>query len=382
MGRGLFMALCLCGCAGAPVPAPRGGDPIAELLEEWELPGGQVAIARGGRLLVSRGYGVAAEGRPVTARTRFRIASLSKPITAVAVHLLIADGALALDEPALPHLAASPADPRWEDVTVRHLLEHASGLDRHESHDWTFESRRVAKELQTPSPPGLDAILRVALRRPLSFDPGERYAYSNLGYAMLGAIVERVSGRAYDAFVAERVFAPAGIERMELAHTRPSERPDDEAAYFPHAREARARSVFEDEEEVATPDGGFYIEPMAAHGGWIASAADLVRFLAVVDGLPGPDDVLSAEALDAVLRPPSNPDWDGLDIHYGHGFFVLESARGRAWMHDGSKPGTTAFMMRAEDGTLMAALFNGRPVGGNVSVAVEEALREMAARLR
>lgn len=348
-------------------------------MADWGLPGAQIAIARDGELLLSRADGIADEGRPVTTSTRFRIASLSKPITAAAVHVLVAEDQLALDEPVLPHLDGVPADPRWDRITVRHLLEHSAGFDRQASHDWTFESRRVARELGERGPPELDAILRVVMRRPLSFDPGSGYAYSNLGYSILGAVIEDVTGQPYERFVRERVLAPAGIERMELGRTRPDERPADEARYFPHPAEARSRSVFDDQARVPTPDGGFYLAPMAAHGGWIGTAEDLVRFMARLDGRPSPPDLISEEGLDAMLRAPSHRDWDGASIHYGHGFFVVDGPDGRAWLHDGSKPGTTAFMMRAEDGTVMAALFNGRPVEGDVSRAVEDVLRALAA---
>lgn len=89
---------------------------------------------------------------------------------------------------------------------------------------------------------------------------------------------------------------------------------------------------------------------------------------------------MSSAALDEMLAPPRHRDWDGLDIHYGHGFFVTQTEQGRAWLHDGSKPGTSAFMMRAEDGTVMVALFNGRPVEGDVSRDIEDLMRVLAAQ--
>lgn len=380
------MAALLCACGGAPAtesratPRAEANDPfdarVLAVMQEHGLPGGQVVIARGDEVLLERSYGVAREGEPVNASTRFRIASLSKAITATAVHLLVLDGRLSLDEAALPHLGVprEPADARWTQITVRQLLEHSAGFDRHESFDWMFVSNRVSKALDRPGPPELDAILEVVLGEPLDFAPGESYSYSNFGYALLGRVIEHASGMSYERFVQTRIFEPAGVTRMALGRTRPEQRPADEAHYFPHEAEATSPSVFPGGGEVPTPDGGFYIEPMAAHGGWIASAVDVARFLARIDGRPAPDDVIPRASLEQMLAAPSHDAWEGHPLHYGHGLFVSGEGDARTWFHDGSKPGTTAVMARDVDGTIRVALFNGRPVSGDVSAAIEQAL--------
>lgn len=387
---GLSSLLVAVGCAGAPrrsePPADGFDETLRAFMREWELPGGQVVALRGEEVLVDRAYGIARPGIPMRSTARLRIASASKTITAAAIHLLVAEGQLSLDEPVLSHLhlEPAPADPRWGRITVRHLLEHSAGFDRHESYDWTFESRLIAQDLGLDHPPELQEIVRYVAALPLDFEPGEGFTYSNLGYSILGLLVEDVSGVPYARFVQERVLAPLAIDRIVPGRTRVEDRPDDEVVYFAHEDEARLPSVFGGPLEVPTPDGGFYIEPMLAHGGWIASARDLARFMTGLDQLPQPVDVLSPEALEAMLAPPtSHPDYEGEATYYAHGLIVSrkETTGERAWLHDGSKPGTTAFMARLEDGTVVVALFNARRPRGNVSAALEQTLRDALRRL-
>jgi CubicO group peptidase (beta-lactamase class C family) len=350
-------------------------------MDEWQLPGGQLAIVRGDRVLIDRAYGLAAPGVAMQPRARMRIASVSKTFTAAAVHLLVAEGRLSLDEPALPrlHLGTPPVDPRWSRITVRQLLEHSAGFDRHESRDWTFESRYIARELGLERPPELREIVGFVARLPLDFEPGSDVAYSNLGYSILGLVIEDAAGMPYERFVTERLLAPSGLERIVAGRTRREQRPDDEVSYFPHESEALSESVFGGAEPVPTPDGGFYIEPMLAHGGWIASAVDVARFMTRLDALPEPADFFDAANLEGMIAPPtSHHVVDGEDTFYAHGLIVSRKVTtgDRVWLHDGSKPGTTSFAVRFEDGTVAVALFNGRPVEGNVSAAIEELLRD------
>ena len=117
---------------------------LGDLMARWELPGGQVALAKDGRLVLNRGYGLADvdAGEPVQPTSLFRIASVSKPITAVAVLQLAAKGRLRLDDRVMDHMRLTPLlapgarpDPRWGRVTVRHCLQHTGGWDRNRSYD-------------------------------------------------------------------------------------------------------------------------------------------------------------------------------------------------------------------------------------------------------
>jgi N-acyl-D-amino-acid deacylase len=290
---------------GEAVPGMASVDAvIGTLMRRWEIPGGAVAIVKDGRLVYARGFGTAdgtADGATAP-DALFRIASLSKPITAVAVLTLVEAGRLRLDAPAfalLGDLKPAPGatvDPRLAQITVRHLLQHSGGWDREASFDPMFRPIEAAQAVGAPSPASAETVVRYMLGRPLDFAPGARYAYSNFGYAVLGRIIERVSGMTYEQYVRTAVLAPMGIGRMRIGASLASGRAPGEVRYFDPAT---ATSVFPGGGGgVSWPYGGFNLEAMDAHGGWIASTVDLMRFVTAVDALPTRPDVLQRATID------------------------------------------------------------------------------------
>ena len=116
------------------------------------------------------------------------------------------------------------------------------------------------------------------LREPLQFEPGTKYAYSNFGYCLLGRVIEKVPASAYDEYVQHEVLAPLGIKDMHIGHTLLKDRRPNEVHYYSQAAWRRRSSVRTSASRSPWPYGGWYLEAMDSHGGWIASAADLVRF--------------------------------------------------------------------------------------------------------
>lgn len=164
---------------------------------------GAVLVARDGDLLLDKGYGLANRewDRENDGQTKFRIGSLSKQFTAAAVLLLQERGQLDLDAPVKSWLPNAPAG--WDAVTVRHLLSHTSGIP-----DFTrAEDYERLKTLPTTT----EALLSRFRERPLEFQPGEGFAYSNSGYVVLTAVIEAVSGQSYADFLAANIFAPLGM---------------------------------------------------------------------------------------------------------------------------------------------------------------------------
>jgi CubicO group peptidase (beta-lactamase class C family) len=164
---------------------------------------GSVLVARDGRILLDRGYGFANRewNIPNDGETKFRLASVTKQFTAVAIMLLNERGLVDLDAPVKTWLPEAP--PAWDGVTVRHLLTHTSGVP-----DYTgFDDYEALKTLPT----SVDGLIGRFRDRPLEFQPGENWAYSNSGYVLLTAIIQKVSGQSYAAFVAENLFRPAGM---------------------------------------------------------------------------------------------------------------------------------------------------------------------------
>ncbi|CAK9015011.1 Penicillin-binding protein 4* (PBP 4*) (PBP 4A) (Penicillin-binding protein E), partial [Durusdinium trenchii] len=309
------------------------------------------------------------------------------PVTAVAILKLVESGKLSLIkiDPVrqmrlvvenLEHLVIE----RQREITIRHLLQHRGGWDRNASFDAMFRSVAFANELGLEPPAEPDAIIRVMLGKPLDFTPGERYAYSNYGYCLLGRVIEKLTGQAYVDFVRSAILEPVGIESMTIGGTRLSDRLAKEVCYYDPAR---GESVFADDlgATVCHPYGAWYLEAMDSHGGWIASAVDLARFACALDET-SPNRLLDDEMLaECYVRPEGLAGFDDegnpLPRYYGLGWSIRTDEDGnRSATHDGSLPGTNTRLWRRGDGLNVAVLFNTRvsPYGSRVVPPLMERL--------
>jgi CubicO group peptidase (beta-lactamase class C family) len=373
---------------GIAVPGMASYDSvITSLMKRYEMPGGAVAVVKDGKLVYARGFGWAdVENRvAVEPQALFRIASVSKPITAAAVFALVEARKLHLSDKAfalLPGLiapAGSKRDSRLGDITIEMLLQHAGGWDRDKSFDPMFIPERAAAAVGVPRPAGPNTIIRYMLGQPLQFDPGRGYNYSNFGYTVLGRIIEHVSGMSYERFVHSAVLDPAGARGMRIGHTRLSERADGEVKYYAVGGEPFAQrvttSVFPGEGQVPEAYGGFYVEAMDAHGAWISSTIDLLRFLTAVDGLATRKDILKPESIKQMTaRPPDNPAWTKTSYWYADGWLVRPAGSDANWWHNGSLPGTSTLMVRANNGVAWVALFNARAKDSGFDAALDQGM--------
>jgi N-acyl-D-amino-acid deacylase len=365
---------------GQPVPELAAVDAVmSDLMARWQLPGGQLALAKDGRLVLNRGYGLAdvERGEPVQPTSLFRIASVSKAITAVAILTLVDAGTLALDDAVFPMLAFAPpphatVDPRLATITVQDLLVHSGGWDSAQSYDpqgLPF-SRTAAAMVGLDDPAEAATIVRFMLGEPLDFDPGTRQAYSNFGFNVLGRVIEHVSGQPYEAYVRDHVLTPAGITSMRLGRTRLADRAPGEVRYYAPPGQAPGWSVFWGEGYAPYAYGGStYLEALDAHGGWIASAADLIRFATAVDGQRGPA-LLTPETVQAMIttpRPLTGTPSTGIpgvtaEVTAGLGWDMIPEAGGVAWSRVGALIGSTAaWVNRGPDGVAVAFTVNSLP---------------------
>lgn len=348
---------------------------MTTLLETWEMPGAQLAVAKDGRLVLNHGYGLAdVEAQlPVQPESLFRIASVSKAITAVAILTLVDAGTLALDDKVFPLIDFEPPnnatqDPRLDSITVQDLLVHAGGWDLAQGFDpqGLPLSRTAAAMVGAADPAEAATIVRFMTGEPLDFDPGTRQAYSNFGFNVLGRVIEHVSGQPYGDYVRDAVLTPAGATAMRLARTRLADRAPDEVRYYAPANLPRTWSVFWGEGYVPFAYGGnVYLEALDAHGGWIASAADLVRVATAVDGQRGPALLQPAtfEAMISTPRPPTGNPSPGTgvsaEVIAGLGWDVTQPP---GWWRVGALLGSTAaWVARRPDGVALAFTFNSVP---------------------
>ena len=316
------------------------------------------------------GFAEAEAGRIVQPDSLFRIASLSKPITAVAILKLVEQSKLALDDFVFdildPHeWLPSGADARLRRITIMHLLQHTAGWDRDQSFDPITRPRAIAKQFNKPLPVGAADVLRYTLTLPLDFDPGMQFAYSNVGYLLLGRLIERVCGISYETYVREKVLSPMGITRMKLGRAWIGEMTLDEVRYYDSKhRVAAAMNGPRLEVDVPFVYGAENFEAYKAHGGWIASAIDLVRFAAELDN-PHTSKLLSAKSIATMFERPTGPA--GLEpsgalkaVYYGCGWMVrpVEGGSGANAWHSGLIAGTSSLLVRRHDGFNWAVLFN------------------------
>lgn len=310
-------------------------------------PSGIVAVAKDGKILSSRAWG--SDGYDV--RTPFRVASLTKSFTALAILSLRRAGLIGLDDEVKGHLPElrleAPAD--WPALRIRHLLGMSGGI----ATDNPWGDRQESRTREE-----LSAWLADGLR--LTFPPGSDFEYANLGYALLGEIVSRTSGQDYRQFVRESILDPLGLEDTRFADT-----------------------------ELASTAPGYHREPMlpGQPGGWTpqpptgpgvfspigglySSVRDLVAWtrLYMSREVPAGASLTAADLLEAqqplthigVARAPE--PLQGLVLHgYGYGLVIENCAEhGKLLAHSGGYPGFTAYMLwHAESGYAVVASANG-----------------------
>ncbi|MFJ5221413.1 serine hydrolase [Streptomyces sp. NPDC088400] len=317
---------------------------IVPFMQKWAVPGFSFALARGGAIRAARAFGYANRiTREITTPDhRFRIASVSKPITSTAVHLLIDQGRLALTDVVFGPGAllgttygTVPYSARVKAVTLRHLLEHSAGGWTNDSNDPMFKQLALSQ----------NALITWTLdNQPLGAAPGTTYGYSNFGYCLLGRIIERVSGLSYGDFVRRFVLAPAGANQAILAGATAPDRA---------AREAMYAGL-----DLAEPYG-CRVDRMDAHGGWVATPSDVLRFLFSVDGLPSPPDLLRPATRTDMTTASAVRPVTATTPGYARGWSV--NSAGTIW-HDGTLPGTQSILVRPSDGRGWFAVCNaGRP---------------------
>lgn len=320
---------CSIGKARAEGARNRVDDLVATFLEDEGVPGISFAFARSGDMNFRRAYGFAnleTEER-LAMDHQFRIASLSKPITAVAIFRLVEEGKLKLADAVFGKegvLGEVEGKADLTKITVSQLLRHTSGGWTNQKNDPMFQNPRMEHA---------ELIEWTLENRPLENEPGTNYAYYNFGYCLLGRVIEKKTGKSYEDYVREVVLKPAGIEEMSLGSGA------KEVEYYQGGKVVRSRSN---------------VKRMDAHGGWVGTPSQMVAFAMRVDGLKEPPDLLQPESLEMMFRP------DAVSKGYACGWRVND--QGTAW-HGGSLPGLSTILVRTgpKDGhTCWAGFVNTR----------------------
>jgi CubicO group peptidase (beta-lactamase class C family) len=342
---GLALPLLFSGLAGAKPEKPA--KLVDELLKgtgtERE-PGIAVMVLKESEVIYIRSRGVAdmQAMRPIDGRTNFRLASVSKAFTAAAVMLLVRDGKLGYDDRLTDLLPGFPEYGRA--ITVRHLLQHTSGLPDYEDFMPEPDPRKPVEESQIDEA-GVLEILKA--RKGGWFVPGSLWRYSNSGYVVLGLIVAKVSGRSFPAFLRERIFLPLKMTGT-IAYVRGKSTVADRA--FGYSKEA-GRWRFSDQSPTSATlgDGGVY-SSLTNLSLWDEA---LRRHLLLTEEEMRP-------ALTPVRVPGKGPTGpDGRPADYGFGWF-LDPWKGhpRMWHYGETSGFRTAIHRFTEDGLSVIVLAN------------------------
>lgn len=301
-----LLALGLAALAAAAAPAmaqdPARMDQVVRASADTDAFSGSVLVARDGEILLDQGYGLANRewNIPNAGDTKFRLGSVTKQFTAVAIMLLAERGLVDVDAPVKTYLPDAPA--AWDGVTVKHLLTHTSGIP-----DFTrFEDFEALNTLPTT----VEGLIGRFRDRPLAFQPGERFAYSNSGYVVLTAIIEKASGQTYAEFATANLFQPLGMADTSY---------DTHSAILPR----RASGYTPSDDGVVNADYADMTVPQGA-GGLYSTTRDLLKW---EQGLFG-GKVLKADSLTRLTTPYRGDYAMGLGVGTADGHRIISHSGG------------------------------------------------------
>ena len=325
----------------APSRADEVDDYVVAQLKKAHIPGLSVAVVRDGRVVKCRGYGLASVelGAPATADTVYEIGSITKQFTATAIMLLVEEGKLGLDDKVCDRLSGLPA--AWKDVTVRHLLNHTSGIKSYTSATDFF---RLARNDYSQ-----EQILALVSKAKLEFDPGTSWAYCNTGYFLLGMLIEKASGQPCGKFLDQRIFRPLGMTRT---------RPNNPKGIIPHRAAGYGEvlgTLFN--RDPLTPTSAF------AAGFLVSTVGDLVKW----DAALREGKLLSASSYEQMYAPVRLKD--GETRPYGFGWSVRSRLGHRILDHGGGTAGFSTMIARYVDDGLTVIVLTNLAGGGAGDVA-------------
>ena len=320
---------------GAPSPEPFDAAAVVpELLEEIapdDAPGIAVLVVRDGKVLFSKGFGIAdlSHNVPITTTTKFRIGSVTKQFTAAAILKLQEEGRLNVSDKLSKFI---PDYPRGDEVTVHHLLTHTSGIK-------SFTSKPDFMATAT-SPATVDQMITSFKNDPFDFNPGEKFSYNNSGYFLLGHIIEKASGKSYGDYLRDTFFEPLGMHDTGV-HSSTAVL-EHEATGYNYQGGKTAKALDWD------------MSRAGAAGNLYSTVEDLMRWN---EGIFG-GKVLSEESLKAAFTPVKLSSGEEPMMSYGYGWMMGERRGLKTISHGGGLDGWLSMLTRFVDEDLTIVVFH------------------------
>jgi CubicO group peptidase (beta-lactamase class C family) len=320
---------------------------------KYGVPGLSVAVAHRGQLVYEEAFGMSdtERGEAATPSHLFRIASVSKPITACAIMDLVESGRLKLEDRVFGRggvlgtdYGRTPYGPNIENITIEHLLTHSSGGWPNDATDPTFRN---------PAMNRTELISWTLDSMPLATPPGQSYAYSNFGYLLLGRVIEVATRSSYEHHVHRRILSRCAIQDMAIAGNTLADRMPREVRYYGQGGENPYR---------------VNVRRSDANGGWIATARDLIAFMTHIDGFTTTPNILRADTIARMVTPSA------ANRGYAKGWFIN---RVNNWWHNGTLAGTQTILVRTASGFCWAALANTRRKDSDMGSAPDAMMWDM-----
>lgn len=283
---------------------------------------GSVLVARSGKILLSKGYGMAnlEYDAPNTPRTKFRVGSITKQFTATAILMLQERSKLSVQDSSCKYVRECPA--AWQPITIHHLLSHTSGIP-------SFTEFPDNDDYERKKMTVLDTLARFK-NRSLDFRPGEKFHYSNSNFLVSGHIIEKSSGKSYEEFMNENIFQPLGMKDSGYDHPR-------------NILKNRATGYTKEGDSVKNNSYYWEMDTPFAGGSQYSSVEDLYRWSQALDT----EKLLSKKSLDAMFTPHSPEDhfWHG-PTNYGYGWRISRLFNRRLVWHVGEIGGFLSYIGR------------------------------------
>jgi CubicO group peptidase (beta-lactamase class C family) len=299
---------------------------INDEMQKQQIPGLSLAVIKAGQIILAKGYGFANVEHqvPVKPETIFQSGSVGKQFTATAVMILVEEGKIKLDDSISKYLDNTPKS--WEGITVRRLLTHTAGMIMY------------PKNLNLREDYTEDELLNQAASIPLSFQPGEKWSYSNLGYFVLGIMISKLTGKFYGDFIQDRIFKPLGMNTARVINEEDII-PNRAAGYRLENGKLKNQEWFSPTFN-STADGSLYL-----------TVLDMAKWDASLYG----EKILKRSSLDQMWTAVRLKD--GETYPYGFGWQLHEAQGGRVIYHGGGWQGFTSFIGRYVDDKLTIVVF-------------------------
>ena len=289
---------------------------ITAYMKKYKISQGVGCVTKGDEILVHSGYGTDAD-------TIFRIASITKMFTRVAIMQLVEKGHISLDTPAFPLLELKPLpgeefNPQLNQITIVQLINHQAGWDQEVTGDITFQRSKVAQAVNTDERDVTPTdMVRYMLSKPLQYEPGTKErVYCNFGYSVLGRVIEKISSQTYIDYIRSQITSPLGLDSIQLAYEAKEKAYPNEATY---EKDSDGNSNWDPYKDVP-------LEMADSYGGLVSNSRDLAKFL----------------------------------NHYWRNGYPRHEQLGHYFNMFGRCAGTLAMAIQRRDGTNVVVLFNNR----------------------